>query len=434
MVHVGLALVWREFMWREAGVSSKVMWMLLTLAGLNFMGTGEVGPSRWFYGLYLDPVGLMFVLLSFIVVHFSALATKGANRALYKEVLFHVSLLLLILMFSTDCVLGYFLLFEASVVPLYFLILYWGGQYEKVLSNYYFLLFSVVTSFPLFMIVCELVNEGNNHFFSFIYGASSGCQHLDLWIGLGVLVAFMAKLPVYGLHSWLPKAHVDAPVGGSMVLAGILLKLGGYGVLRMVQAYSMDLSFLLVLGIWGYMVTAAMCMRLVDYKVVVAYSSVSHMSIAFSGLISYYIWGLTGSFLMMVGHGVVSPLMFYLGNLWYERVGTRGIGNMKGSKMWFSLGALFLLTFLFNIGFPPFMNFFAEVSLFFSVLTSFTTCGALSFFGFCFSGVCWLNIFVMMFHSKKPEGIPNYLNSSEIFVAVSLVIYFLAFSVSLSFL
>ena len=107
---------------------------------------------------------------------------------------------------------------------------------------------------------------------------------------------------------------------------------------------------------------------------------------------------------------------------------------MKRSKIWFSLRALFLLTFLFNIRFPPFMNFFAEVSLFFSVLTSFTTCRALSFFRFCFSRVCWLNIFVIMFHSKKPERIPNYLNSSEIFVAVSLVIYFLAFSVSLSFL
>lgn len=376
----------------------------------------------------------MFVLLSFIVVHFSALATKGANRALYKEVLFHVSLLLLILMFSTDCVLRYFLLFEASVVPLYFLILYWRRQYEKVLSNYYFLLFSVVTSFPLFIIVCELVNERNNHFFSFIYRASSRCQHLDLWIRLRVLVAFIAKLPVYRLHSWLPKAHVDAPVGRSIVLARILLKLRGYRVLRIVQAYSIDLSFLLVLRIWRYIVTAAICIRLVDYKVVVAYSSVSHISIAFSRLISYYIWRLTGSFLIIVRHGVVSPLIFYLGNLWYERVRTRRIRNMKRSKIWFSLRALFLLTFLFNIRFPPFMNFFAEVSLFFSVLTSFTTCRALSFFRFCFSRVCWLNIFVIMFHSKKPERIPNYLNSSEIFVAVSLVIYFLAFSVSLSFL
>lgn len=125
----------------------------------------------------------------------------------------------------------------------------------------------------------------------------------------------MAKLPVYGLHSWLPKAHVDAPVGGSIVLARILLKLRRYGVLRLVLGFSSSTAFLLVFGVWGYLVTAAMCIRLVDYKVIVAYSSVSHISIAFSRLISYFIWGLSRSFYIMVRHRVVSPLMFYLGNL-----------------------------------------------------------------------------------------------------------------------
>lgn len=410
------------------------MWAALLVASLNFMGTRESRLSHGFHGLYLDSVGLTFVLLSFIVVHFSEISTKTTSRAHFKQLFFTLSMGRLLVMFSIDNLLGYFLLFEGSVIPLYFLILYWRGQYEKILSNYYFLLFSVVTSFPLFMIVCEVVNEGNIYYFSFIYNIPSRFQSLDLWVGLGLLVAFIAKLPVYRLHSWLPKAHVDAPVRRSMVLAGILLKLRGYRVLRTVQAYDVSLSFLLVFRIWGYMVTAAMCMRLVDYKVVVAYSSVSHISIAFARLISYYIWRLTRSFLIIVRHRVVSPLIFYLGNLWYERVRTRGIRNIKGSKMWFSLRAIFLLTFLFNIRFPPFINFFAEVSLFFSVISSFTVCRVLSFFRFCFSRVCWLNIFVMIFHSKKPERVPNYLSPSETLVAVCLVAYFLAFSMSLSLL
>lgn len=130
-----------------------------------------------------------------------------------------------------------------------------------------------------------------------------------------VLLAFIAKLPVYRLHSWLPKAHVDAPVGGSIVLAGILLKLRGYRVIRLILRFSSNVSLLLIFRIWGYLVTAVMCMRLVDYKVVVAYSSVSHISIAFSRLVSYIIWGFTGAFLIMIRHRVVSPLMFYIGNL-----------------------------------------------------------------------------------------------------------------------
>merc|ERR1712176_701620 len=105
-------------------------------------------------------------------------------------------------------------------------------------------------------------------------------------------------------------------------------------------------AFLLVFRVWRYLVTAAICIRLVDYKVVVAYSSVSHISIAFSGLISYFIWGLTGSFYIMVRHRVVSPLMFYLGNLWYERVRTRRIRNIKRSKIRLRISALFLFSFL----------------------------------------------------------------------------------------
>lgn len=136
----------------------------------------------------------------------------------------------------------------------------------------------------------------------------------------------------------------------------------------------------------------------------------------------------------MIRHRVVSPLMFYIGNLWYERVRTRRIGNIKGSKMWFRISALFLLTFIFNIRFPPFMNFFAEVSLFYSITSAYSVCAFLAFLGFCFSGICWLNIFVIMFHSKKMEGVSNYLALSELSFRRVLVLFFLLFSARLSIL
>ena len=137
---------------------------------------------------------------------------------------------------------------------------------------------------------------------------------------------------------------------------------------------------------------------------------------------------------MIIGHRVVSPLMFYIGNLWYERVRTRRIGNMKRSKIWFGISTLFLVTFLFNIRFPPFMNFFAEVSLFFSITASFSVCAGLAFLGFVFSGICWLNIFVIIFHSKKPERVSNYLTLSELTLRRVLVFFFLLFSARLSVL
>ena len=125
-------------------------------------------------------MSLTFILLSFIVVYFSHISTRTSSRNKYKEAFFIRSAGILVVIFSTDNLLGYFLLFETSVIPLYFLILYWRGQYEKILSNYYFLLFSVITSFPLFMVVCEVVNEGNASYFSFIYRMAPGYQSLDL--------------------------------------------------------------------------------------------------------------------------------------------------------------------------------------------------------------------------------------------------------------
>ena len=399
----------------------------------RFFLTRESRFGSHYHRFLCDNIGLIFCVLSVIVVLISAGATVRRRKG--RIVLnFFISLVRLVLLFSTNNLITYFLLFELSLVPLYFLITFWGGQYERVLSNYYFVIFSVVTSFPLLLIVCEIMNERGLEYTSLISQIPSGYQVTRVWVILRVLVAFMAKLPVYGLHSWLPKAHVDAPVRGSIVLARILLKLRGYRVLRLVIGFSSGTAFLLVFRVWRYLVTAAMCIRLVDYKVVVAYSSVSHISIAFSRLVSYFIWRLTRSFYIIVGHRVVSPLMFYLGNLWYERVGTRRIRNIKRSKIWLRVSVLFLLSFLFNIRFPPFINFFAEVSLFYSVIGSFSVCRVLSFLGFCFSGVCWLNIFVIIFHSKKPEGVPNYLTLSELTLRLILVVYFLVFSVGLSVL
>ena len=399
----------------------------------RFFLTRESGFRSHYHRFLCDNIRLIFCLLSVLVVLISARATNG-RRKRGITLNFYISLVGLVLLFSTNNLITYFLLFELSLVPLYFLITFWGGQYERVLSNYYFVMFSVVTSFPLLLIVCEVMNEGRLEYTSIIAQIPSRYQVLRVWVILRVLIAFIAKLPVYRLHSWLPKAHVDAPVGRSIVLARILLKLRRYRVLRLVLRFSSSTSFLLVFRIWGYLVTAAICMRLVDYKVIVAYSSVSHISIAFSRLISYFIWRLSRSFYIIVRHRVVSPLIFYLGNLWYERVRTRRIRNMKRSKIWFRIRGLFLFSFLFNIRFPPFINFFAEVSLFYSVIRSFSVCRGLSFLRFCFSRVCWLNIFVMIFHSKKPERVSNYLSLSELVLGLILVAYFLVFSVGLSVL
>jgi len=397
----------------------------------RFVLRGESGFRIHYQRFLCDSIRVIFCVLSVMVVVLSAAATKGRRRE-SVVVNFFLSLVGLVFLFTTNNLFTYLLLFELSLVPLYFLIAFWRAQYERVLSNYYFVLFSVVTSAPLLLVICELLRERGLEYTSTVAQIPSRYQLVRKMVMARILLAFMAKLPVYRLHSWLPKAHVDAPVGGSIVLARILLKLRGYRVLRLLFRYTSSVSLILVFRVWGYIVTAAICIRLVDYKVVVAYSSVSHISIAFSGLVSFYYWRVTRAFVIMVGHGVISPLMFYLGNLWYERVRTRRIRAIKRSKIWFRARFTFLLAFLFNIRFPPFINFFAEVSLFFSVVRSYRVSGAPSFLRFCFSRVCWLNIIVIIFHSKKKEKVQSVLTPLETGLRVGLVTFFLAFSLRLS--
>jgi NADH-ubiquinone oxidoreductase chain 4 len=147
----------------------------------------------------------------------------------------------------------------------------------------------------------------------------------------------MVKLPMLGFHLWLPKAHVEAPVLGSMILAGILLKLGGYGIFRffpilIVLNYSLRIFICIFfyIGLLGRVVMSLICLRQVDLKILIAYSSVVHISVIILGLVRFSVRGLNGSFLIIVAHGFISPLLFYLIRFLYENLHSRSIIVLKG--------------------------------------------------------------------------------------------------------
>jgi len=211
----------------------------------RFFLRGEARFRLHYQRFLCDSVRAIFCVLSVIVVLLSGAATKGRRRE-NVVVNFFFSLVGLVFLFTTNNLITYLLLFELSLVPLYFLIAFWGAQYERVVSNYYFILFSVVTSAPLLLVICEIIRERGLEYTSIISQIPSRFQLVGRTVMARVLLAFIAKLPVYRLHSWLPKAHVDAPVRGSIVLAGILLKLRGYRVLRLLFRFSSPVSLVLV--------------------------------------------------------------------------------------------------------------------------------------------------------------------------------------------
>nr|NP_786963.1 NADH dehydrogenase subunit 4 [Ciona savignyi]BAC57011.1 NADH dehydrogenase subunit 4 [Ciona savignyi] len=367
--------------------------------------TNEVVYSNHFAFWSEDVVSNLLIILSILVILLSGLVMMEGGRMHFMLVSFFFSVFFLIVFFGSDNLLNFLVFFELSMLPIFMLIGFWGKGKERVFSNYYFFLYTLVTSLPMFIMILKITSIGMESIVTYSFYDLNFTWFMFFLLVLG----FLTKLPIYGVHIWLPKAHVDAPVGGSMVLAGILLKIGGFGMMRcmMILGDGMKLSyivmFIMFLGVWGLFFTGSLCLRLTDFKVIVAFSSVSHMSLAVAGLMSFFFWGYKGSFYMFLGHGILSPVLFFFGDILYKRFSTRHINSMKGisSGVSFFFYLVMLFFFAMNFGFPPSMNFFGEVGLFMSIFLVNKFLILFLFIGFLMAGVFMLNMFVMLGQSKK---------------------------------
>lgn len=349
---------------------SIILWK--TYPKFDAIGNAVIYPANSWFELQHN-LNLPFIILSIGILIISLLTTwySNTNSQLLLS-LFLVIEICLVGAFSCINIFAFLLFFEASAIPVFILMIYCGSdRRERLKAAYYFLFFTLYGSISLLLVI---INIYILYQVKYVSDLTTIISSYSLW--LLIFIAFAVKIPLFPFHLWLPYAHVEANTSTSIILAALMLKLGGYGVLKfMLPLFSENVHlffrpFALIICIFGIIYGGLTALRQIDLKRQIAFSSISHMSFAVLGIFSFLEIGSKGAMYLMLSHGLTSAALFYLVGVLSERYHTRSVmvyGGLLGLMPLFSF--YLIIASLANVGFPGTSGFLPELFVLVAVLS-----------------------------------------------------------------
>ncbi|MEO0466615.1 MAG: NADH-quinone oxidoreductase subunit M [Pseudomonadota bacterium] len=399
-----------------AGLVISLATLVVSVAALTAFrpsveGYQLVEETAWFggisYKMGVDGLSIALIVLTALLMPFCFLASYSSVKERVTE--YVVAFLILeTFMIGAFCALDlvlFYIFFEAGLIPMFIIIGVWGGA-NRIYASFKFFLYTLLGSLFMLAAVIYMYMQAGSTDYTVLEGTAFGWDpesspwgQPQTWLWLAFFASFAVKLPMFPVHTWLPDAHVQAPTAGSVILAGILLKLGGYGFMRFSLPMFPDASMffqpmMFVLSVIAIVYASLVAWRQTDMKKLVAYSSVAHMGFVTLGLFSFTEIGVQGAVFQMLSHGLISGALFLVVGVIYDRVHTRDISAFGGlvHKMPVYAG-LFMLFTMANVGLPGTSGFVGEIATMIGAFQASTWAAAGAALGVIFSAVYMLTLY-----------------------------------------
>jgi NADH-quinone oxidoreductase subunit M len=331
----------------------------------------------WFI-LGIDGISILLILLTTLLRPICILIGWHSIQKNIKEYLILLLRMesMIILVFSVIDILLFYIFFESVLIPMYLIIGIWGARKEKQMAAYQFFLYTLIGSLLMLLrIIWLYINRGTTNFI-ILNELNIFSLKYQIWLWLRFFASFATKVPMIPLHLWLPQAHVEAPTAGSVILAGILLKLGSYGMIRFSLCLFPEASIyftplVYAMSLIGIIYASLTTIRQIDLKRIIAYSSVAHMNFVTIGIFTQTIQGVEGAIMLMISHGLISSALFISIGIIYDRFHTRLLPYYSGLRTIMPIYRIIFIFFTFaNISFPGTASFIGELLILLGIFKS----------------------------------------------------------------